>query len=197
ERAADGLADDGDIGYADWSAEPATFGYDFDPEMINPYMIDGNLDPSIQRLIEMGVYTEADIRERRPPRDAAKVEQILNAANIAYHCTYQISENGFDAHLLNHLVQQSEWPGGWLVREVFGNPSRAFDVNPDWLAWKCGTVAALTRGIYEERAFDRMPILADALEEAGCQTADILTHCRHANRHFRGCWVIDLLLGLK
>ena len=197
ERAADGLADEGDIGYAGWSAEPATFGFDFDPEMMNPYMIDGSLDPSVQRLIEMGIYTEADIREWRPSRYAATVEQISNAAHIAYHSTHTVSENRFDPHLLDHLVQQSDWPGGWLIREIFGNPFRPTHVNPEWLAWKRGTAAALARTIYEDRAFDRMPILADALEEASCQDADVLNHCRHASRHMRGCWVIDLLLGLQ
>jgi hypothetical protein len=174
-----------------------TFGFDFERELINPYRIDGSLDPSVQRLIEMGIYTEADIREWKPSRYAAMVEQISNAADIAYHCTYQISENGFDPHLLDDLVRQSAWPGGWLIREIFGNPFRPIQVNPEWLAWKCGTAAALARTIYEDRAFGRMPILADALEEAGCQDAYILDHCRHANSHVRGCWVIDVLLGIK
>jgi len=48
---------------------------------------------------------------------------------------------------------------------------------------------------YEERAFDRMPILADALEEAGCDSCDALTHCRGPGPHIRGCWVVDLILG--
>ena len=55
----------------------------------------------------------------------------------------------------------------------------------------------LAQGIYEERAFDRLPILADALEDAGCDNADILSHCRGPGPHARGCWVVDLLLGKK
>ncbi|MBN9121907.1 MAG: hypothetical protein J0I06_22660 [Planctomycetes bacterium] len=63
-------------------------------------------------------------------------------------------------------------------------------------AWLTSDVLALTRDIYEERAFDRMPILADALQDAGCDSADILDHCRAEGwEHVRGCWVIDLLLG--
>ena len=54
---------------------------------------------------------------------------------------------------------------------------------------------ALARTIYEERAFDGMPVLSDALEEAGCNDADILDHCRQAGPHVRGCWVVDLILG--
>lgn len=54
---------------------------------------------------------------------------------------------------------------------------------------------ALASGIYEDRAFDRLSILADALEEAGCTDEAILTHCRGPGPHVRGCWVVDLLLG--
>jgi hypothetical protein len=53
----------------------------------------------------------------------------------------------------------------------------------------------LAQAIYDDRAFDRLPILADALEEAGCDTADILAHCRGPGPHVRGCWVVDLILG--
>ena len=49
--------------------------------------------------------------------------------------------------------------------------------------------------MYEDRAFDRLPLLADALEDAGCADADILVHCRNGGEHVRGCWVVDLLLG--
>lgn len=82
-----------------------------------------------------------------------------------------------------------------LVREVFGNPYRLTPPDPAWLDWNSGTVVLLARGIYEDRAFDRMPILADALEDAGCANTDILEHCRGAHEHVRGCWVLDLLLG--
>jgi hypothetical protein len=63
-------------------------------------------------------------------------------------------------------------------------------------AWLTSDVVALARGIYEGRAFDRMPILADALQEAGCDNSDILSHCRDTKQtHARGCWVVDLVLG--
>jgi hypothetical protein len=57
------------------------------------------------------------------------------------------------------------------------------------------TVNHLAQAIYTDRAFDRMPILADALEDAGCTNQDILEHCRGGGEHVRGCWVVDLLLA--
>jgi len=62
-------------------------------------------------------------------------------------------------------------------------------------AWLTSTVTSLAQSIYQERAFDRLPILADALEDSGCTNPDILNHCRQPGEHVRGCWVVDLLLG--
>lgn len=81
-----------------------------------------------------------------------------------------------------------------LLRDIFGNPFRPATLDPAWLT---STVVALAEGIYQERAFDRMPILADAIQDAGCDNADILSHCRSESTHVRGCWVIDLLTGRK
>jgi hypothetical protein len=72
---------------------------------------------------------------------------------------------------------------------------RSIAVNPTCLMWNDSTIPKLAQAIYEERAFDRLPILADALEEAGCTNQDILNHCRHPGEHVRGCWVVDLVLG--
>jgi hypothetical protein len=78
-----------------------------------------------------------------------------------------------------------------LVRDIFGNPFRPVSFNP---SWHTSTVIALAQGIYEDRAFDRMPILADALQDANCDNEEILDHCRQRGEHTRGCWVVDLLL---
>jgi hypothetical protein len=61
-------------------------------------------------------------------------------------------------------------------------------------SWRTSNVTALAQSIYDDRAFDRLPILADALEDAGCDNADILNHCRQPGEHVRGCWVVDLVL---
>ena len=78
-----------------------------------------------------------------------------------------------------------------------GSKARPARVDPACLAWDAVVVPGIARGIYDERAFERMPILADALEDAGCGDADILAHCRSDWPHVRGCWVVDLLRGQK
>jgi hypothetical protein len=83
-----------------------------------------------------------------------------------------------------------------FLREIVGPlPFRALALRPALLAWNDGTVVKLARGIYDERAFERMPILADALEDAGCADADILNHLRQPGGHVRGCWAVDHILG--
>jgi hypothetical protein len=96
------------------------------------------------------------------------------------------AENAFDAE----APKQAH-----LFRCVFGNPFRPITLNPAWLAWNDDTVRRIAQAIYDDHAFDRMPILADALEDAGCDNTDMLNHCRQPGVHVRGCWVVDLLLG--
>jgi hypothetical protein len=77
------------------------------------------------------------------------------------------------------------------MRCIFGNPFRPVAFDP---AWRTPNVTAIAQTIYEDRRFEDMPILADALEEAGCTSADILDHCRQPGEHARGCWLVDLIL---
>jgi len=79
-----------------------------------------------------------------------------------------------------------------FLRDIFGNPFRYVAVDSAWLT---STVKALARQMYESRDFPAMPILADILEDAQCDTAEILNHCREPGPHVRGCWVVDLVLG--
>jgi hypothetical protein len=79
-----------------------------------------------------------------------------------------------------------------LIRDIFGNPFHRVCFTPASIT---SNACRLAESIYEDRAFDRLPILADALEEAGCTDTDILDHCREPGPHVRGCWVVDLLLG--
>jgi hypothetical protein len=82
-----------------------------------------------------------------------------------------------------------------LLRELFGNPFRPVTPDPAWREWNGGALVHLARTIYEEGRFADLPILADALEDAGCASADVLDHCRRGGEHVRGCWVLDLLLS--
>jgi hypothetical protein len=82
-----------------------------------------------------------------------------------------------------------------IFRDIFGNPFRPVAVESAWLGWNNSTVVKLAKAIHDERAFDRLPVLADALEDAGCTNADLLGHCRVPDRHVLGCWALDLVLG--
>jgi hypothetical protein len=83
--------------------------------------------------------------------------------------------------------------GAVYLREIFGNPFHRVAVEPEWLT---STVVTLARQVYESHDFSPMPILADALQDAGCENTDILNHLRDPNAtHVRGCWVLDLVLG--
>jgi hypothetical protein len=82
-----------------------------------------------------------------------------------------------------------------LLHEILGNPLRPVCLDAAWLAWNDGTVRRLAAAIYDQRRFGDLPVLADALEEAGCDNDAVLTHCREQEAiHVRGCWLLDLLM---
>jgi hypothetical protein len=85
----------------------------------------------------------------------------------------------------------------YLLRDAFGNPFCPESFAPAWRRWNHGCVVQLAQAIYDEQRFEHMPILADALEEAGCDNDIILWHCRETEQHARGCWVLDAILGKK
>ncbi len=129
------------------------------------------------------------------------VWHLAHAAQLA--CAPSKMENAADELLkgVNSLrdvkqVDQEKMAQCAHIRDIFGNPFRPPPpVDSFWLSWNDGIVPKLAQAIYDDRAFDRLPILADALEEAGCTNADILNHCRQPGEHVRGCWVVDLILG--
>ena len=89
-----------------------------------------------------------------------------------------------------------------LLHDIFGNPFRPVSLNPAWLSFRSDTIPNLARAAYDERKLpsghldvNRLAVLADALEEAGCDSPAILDHLRRPRTHIRGCWVLGLVLG--
>jgi hypothetical protein len=101
------------------------------------------------------------------------------------------SPSGREARV--HAVKAESGVQASLLRDTIGPVHfRPVPLNP---SWQTSNVTALATAIYDDRAFDRLPILADALEDAGCDNGDVLNHCRQPGVHVRGCWVVDLVLG--
>jgi hypothetical protein len=115
------------------------------------------------------------------------------AAAPARAAVQRATDHRADAWYLQQSVTLAEQVA--LIREVIGNPFRDVPLDPMWLAYDDGIVVRLAEGIYQDGAFDRMPILGDALEEAGCAVPELLAHCREPAKHVRGCWLLDALTG--
>src|SRR5262249_719138 len=79
-----------------------------------------------------------------------------------------------------------------LLRDLFGNPFRPVAFDPAWASF---AVTSVAKHVYDRHAWEEMPILGDALEDAGCDDEQVLSHCRDGGEHVRGCWVVDALLG--
>jgi hypothetical protein len=89
-----------------------------------------------------------------------------------------------------------------LLRDLVGNPFRPVNISPSWLRWNDAAVVHLAQAAYDNRILPagtldnaRLAVLADALEEAGCTDEQILGHLRSGGEHYRGCFVVDALLG--
>jgi hypothetical protein len=136
----------------------------------------------------------ASLCQTREERNA-----VYTNPNAGYCGAYPTEEEqlGNLARMTRRMVEQiEERPvGSDLLRDLFANPRHFVSVNDAWLQWSGGLVPNLAQTVYEERAFDRLPALGDALKQAGCTKEEILAHCRSAGEHVRGCWVIDLLIG--
>jgi hypothetical protein len=99
-----------------------------------------------------------------------------------------------DPHLIARRAERAaQWP---LLEDIFGLPVPVPVISPSWLTANGGEVSRLARAIYKEARFGGVHLLAGALERAGCDDPDLLSHCRAPHGHVRGCWLLDLLLGL-
>jgi hypothetical protein len=129
---------------------------------------------------------------RRAHQDAGEVD-FEPAVYAAWWCSDESAWAAADEVTSNELHPRNEQAD--LVRDIFGSPFSPIHASPEWLTWNDGTIQKLAQAIYADRAFDRLPILADALEDAGCDNTDLLAHCRGPGPHVRGCWAVDLVLG--
>jgi hypothetical protein len=132
-------------------------------------------------------------------RQAALESTVDTARIVAFRAAEAAAGSGgevfwHDWHELDtvELAVQAD-----LLRDIAGNPFRPVVLDPLWLAAGDGIVPRLAATIYQERAFDRLPILGDALQDASCTDCTILDHCRLPGPHVRGCWLVDLILGKK
>jgi hypothetical protein len=119
-------------------------------------------------------------------------EEWLSGAGYVAHA---LGATGLPAFLDSGLHEVQMAVLAEVFREVITPPWRSMKCEASWKAWEGGVIVAMASAVYDEGAFDRLPILADALEEAGCADEAILSHLRGPGSHARGCWAIDLLLG--
>jgi hypothetical protein len=123
--------------------------------------------------------------------ETAKLAQQASAIETTWRsltATSKVAREATDSSALAAAKQTQSC----TVRDIFGNPFRPFAFDP---AWRTPSVVAVAQTMYDERRFEDMPILADALEEAGCTAQELLDHCRNGKDHVRGCWAVDLVLA--
>jgi hypothetical protein len=141
---------------------------------------EGFADGEVSDEERAAAWCEWIFAQENPPTDWSPMRAVVGGA------AWDAAEVGCIAGVLGDTQAVP------VLRDLFGNPFRPVTPHPGWLTPK---VVKLTRPIYDEKAFDHLPVLADALEEAGCHDPDILAHCRQPGEHVRGCWLVDLLLG--
>ena len=165
-------------------------------------------EPLRRRALEM-LEEYADRRVKRREAMAAVKMAIQGGALPGYfteffwsaHCTdaaFIVSQDAFPWAVYEYVVgardvdlRPERRTHADVLRDIVGNPFHPVAVTP---AWRTPAAVALARTAYEERHFEDLPLLADALEEAGCTDDAILTHLRGSGPHVRGCWVVDLVL---
>ena len=136
-------------------------------------------------------------------REAALVRAVAERSVDAGDCASAAATFHADSQIPRHETpsEQEQWyeavstestAQADLLRCVFGNPFRPVVFDADW---RTSTVVGIANQMYESGDFSLAPVLADALQDANCTSADVLDHLRHGGQHARGCWVVDLVLG--
>jgi hypothetical protein len=170
---------------------------------------DGLAGDEERLLAEDGVVSaHIDLRESRLAIEplvcwSRQAELLTQAAILAVSSGIYYAADAADYGRLALAASGSGWHAEEaeealqcrLLRDIIGPFPAGVLFNPAWRADNDRAAEQVARWIYEARAFDDLPILADALEEAGCCEAAILDHCRQGGDHVRGCWVVDAVLG--
>jgi hypothetical protein len=156
-------------------------------------------NPRMQEAVEVAETLadgNADAKLVRATRRRAKTAAsggVYDVCNVALASVAPVVRfNGYLALTAANHTDSEFAPYCALLRDIFGNPFRPVAFSPDW---RTDAAVALARRMYEARDFSAMPILADALQDTGCDSAAILDHSRGPGPHVRGCWVVDLVLG--
>jgi hypothetical protein len=161
---------------------------------------DGYVTPDEMRLAFINaIAAVSDCRDSIPSEYQAIAAYLAAARNIN-ESESKIPEsedaNEVASHVWSYIYNNdpsgSKMQAPILLRDISGNPFHPLNFDP---AWQTEHTVGIALRMYDDRDFDAMPILADALEEAGCDNADILNHCRKPGVHVRGCWVVDWVLG--
>ena len=118
---------------------------------------------------------------------AAATNPAIAARNAARSAQAGAANHPLVGSEVDELLAQAQ-----LLREIFGNRLPHSSAEPSWLT---PSVVTMAQAIYDQRAFDRLPEIACVLEDAGCANQEIFGHCRGPGPHYRGCWVVDTLLG--
>ncbi|WP_439622975.1 hypothetical protein [Gemmata sp.] len=130
------------------------------------------------------------------PRLSTRASRLAAAVVAKSGLTAAIQASWYASYLAggaSERTEQERKAQGPSLRDIVGNPFRPATFSPEW---RTSTAVVIAQGMHESRDFDAMPILSDALQDAGCEDETVLTHCRDPQQvHVRGCWVVDLVLG--
>jgi hypothetical protein len=122
-----------------------------------------------------------------------RVTEAWTAADEARVAAEAVSNCLVQGFAVTHLHDRLLFPD--VLREIIGNPFQWRIADPAWCSRNNQAAQRLATAIYDDRTFERLPMLADALEDAGCTDAELLGHLRGPGSHVRGCWAVDLVLG--
>ncbi|MDY3557511.1 hypothetical protein R5W23_000037 [Gemmata sp. JC673] len=162
-------------------------------------IIESRLDPEDGEVdsVELDArYHAMQVVSQAACSDSADCPYVYRMRDVVMHAAYvagfRVASPSVDTVAWNRAEVAERRLLARFVREVFVDPFRSSPLLPEW---RTRTAVLLARQMYESRDFSAMPIFADALQDAGCDNADILNHCRGPGPHVRGCWVVDLVLG--